>query len=318
LELMYQDFRSKQFEDPSEPLSITCHNEKLAKHAGSSFIQNATAVWEEIFDQQDESEWPSVILSLGGNFGRFWFGGTKMRHNPQHELKWQSHVRWFVHNLPPTWRGTLFFGDDSFNARSAGLADTAEYKSYLEEIKYLLNDLNDSRVRWIDGQGLSKDMRMYSENGENHIGQSQHFHSYCNHDPNIHGTMTVCSNVTELVGQLLLGHALGPKKEFMERAANNNPKKKKKKPWAKNTHSTKTKWCHACPKCLVPSKITPYPAMTCGYGALEAKSLHDNCGSVPAEEKPICPTSCLDTRFRRKFRTESDTVYVRHCPLSEL
>ncbi|KAL3803053.1 LOW QUALITY PROTEIN: hypothetical protein ACHAW5_008812 [Stephanodiscus triporus] len=59
------DFRSSQFEDPTEPPFIECNNDKLVKEAGSSFITNATKVWEEIF-QQKESNWPSVVYIVTG------------------------------------------------------------------------------------------------------------------------------------------------------------------------------------------------------------------------------------------------------------
>ena len=57
---------------------------------------------------------------------------------------------------------------------------------------------------------------MYSEQGEEFVGKSQHFHKPCLRmkDENDQEAMVVCSNVTEMLGQLLLDHVLGPKAEF--------------------------------------------------------------------------------------------------------
>lgn len=295
-----KDFRSNNFEDMDEPANIICHNDKLAKQLGTSFIQNATQVWKEIFQQ--EKEWPAVILMLGGNYGRFLFNDGKMTHHHNPNPKWKVHLKWFVNNMPPTWHGTLIFGDNSLSARVAGLADTAEYSSYLAEIEGLLDELNDPRIRWLDGHGMSKEMRMYGEGGEKHIAESQHFHSYCNRNRGI----VVCSNVTDMIGQILLGHAIGPKGEL-------NKAKQMTRKWWKRYGITR--WCHRCPKCLVPSSIIPNPEMTCMQGQLNAKTKMDVCSSTPDRDRPDCPSSCMSTPWKGKFGAESNMVYVRQCPL---
>ena len=94
------------------------------------------------------------------------------------------------------------------------------------KIRDLVFSLNDARVLWIDGKGGSKDDRLYGELGPNHVMRSLHFHSNCDvpyHDDSGQvRTMKVCSNITERVGQLLLGHALGPKEEFLRNAQASN------------------------------------------------------------------------------------------------
>jgi hypothetical protein len=61
-------------------------------------------------------------------------------------------------------------------------------------------------------------MRMYSQDGKEYVAWLQHFHSVCT-NTSINGeAMTVCSNVTKMMGQLLLGHALGPKADVVEQA----------------------------------------------------------------------------------------------------
>jgi len=322
LELMYQDFRSKNFEDPLDPPYITCHNDKLAREPGTTLIANATAVWEEIFHQEDESEWPSVIYLLAGNFGRFWFGREKSGHYPSTKPKWENQVKWFVDNLPPTWRGTLFLNDNSFSARKGGLASMKDYESYLQEIHDLSRKLNDPRVRWIDGYGIAKEMRMHSEGKENRVATSQHFHRACNNGDVKNGLMIVCSNVTEMVAQLLLGHALGPKQDFLmeQEKSKKSPSKKKKKGKEKKKEvkeqQPRARWCHACPKCLVPCRIIPYPKMKCVDGPLLADdegAYGVGCARAPKVDRPMCPKTCLESPVAWTFGTQSDTVSVRHC-----
>jgi len=295
LEMMYQEFRVDAFEDPMEPRYIECHNENLVKQPGSSFIENATAVWEEVFNK-DKSTWPSVVfLTTGLGSPQFLF---------------EHHVVSFVHNLPPTWRGTLFLGDFQFSARAAGLVTTHEYLEYLQEIRSLTRQLSDPRIRWIDGIGISKEMRMYGHNGQNHVARSQHFHHPC-----AGKDMAMCSNTTELVGQLLLSHALGPKEELMKQVKANKPMFKSSTPPAT--------WCHACPKCMLPFHITPYPEMTCVTGAIEANTSNDADCARPGEDVRggpsaaglMCPKDCLLSSVTSSFGTELDTVYVRQCPI---
>jgi len=173
--------------------------------------------------------------------------------------------------------------------------------------------LNDPRVRWLDSIGISKEQRMYAQNGEAHVSSSQHFHGFCREkdlsDPS--RTMNVCSNITEMVGQLLLGHALGPKDEFLEQI--------KQAPKPGKQRAT---WCHHCPKCMLPFHIQPYPEMECVEGPLTAKEESVDCsgtresGGNTIFKNPLeCPDTCLATEAVSSFATESDTVYVRQCPI---
>jgi len=121
--------------------------------------------------------------------------------------------------------------------------------------------LKDPRVCWIDGHGILKEMRMYNQDGEEYLSRLQHFHRYCaSTKRGINGEfMTVCSNVTEMMGQLLLGHALSPKADFTEQV--------KQTP----IDSGALMWCHACPKCMLPFAIVPYPNLTCVTGPISTK-----------------------------------------------
>ena len=296
--VVYQDFRSSNFEDPTEPPFIECHNDKLVKYAGSSFITNATKLWEEIF-QQDEYEWPSVIYFVTGYMSI--------------NFKFDYHVKFFVDMLPPTWQGTMFIGDPALSGRYGGYVSMPQYEEYLAGINGMRKLLKDPRVRWIDGHGISKEMRMYNQDGEEYMSRSQHFHRYCaSTKRGINGEfMTVCSNVTEMMGQLLLGHAVGPKADFTEQV--------KRTP----SDSGAFMWCHACPKCMLPLAIVPYPNLTCVTGPISRKENYDFC---PAREEVrtasdqnsdplLCPLSCLDQEVTSEFGSESDTVFVRQCPI---
>jgi hypothetical protein len=303
MRVVYQDFRSSMFEDPTEPPFIECHNDKLVKHAGSSFITNATKLWEEIF-QQDESDWPSVIYFHTG------FALAHNRNDPN-RFMFDYHVKLFVDMLPPTWQGTMFIGDFTLSGRDGGYVNMLHYGEYLKDINDMVNLLGDDlRVRWIDGHGISKEMRMHNQQGENGVAGSQHFHNYCT-NTGINGeAMTVCSNVTEMMGQLLLGHALGTKADFMEQV--------------KRTPSDigALTWCHACPKCLLPFAIVPYPNMTCVRGPMLRYKKIVSCPmkyqvrqSNQNREPLSCPLSCLEQEVTSEFRSESDTVFVRQCPI---
>jgi len=297
MRVVYQDFRSSMFEDPTEPPFIECHNDKLVKHAGSSFITNATKLWEEIF-QQDESDWPWVIYFFTAHlFNTFRFN---------------YHVKLFVDMLPPTWQGTMFIGDPALSGRNGGYMSMPQYEEYLKFINDMVNLLgNDPRVRWIDGHGISKEMRMYSQEGEEYLSRSQHFHNYCT-NTGINGeAMTVCSNVTEMMGQLLLGHALGPKLDLKKQV--------KRIP----SDSGSLTWCHACPQCMLPFAIVPYPNSTCVRGPMLPKAESDSCPtkyqvrqSNRNREPRSCPLSCLEQEVTSEFRGESDIVFVRQCQIA--
>lgn len=176
-----------------------------------------------------------------------------------------------------------------------------QYEEYLNDINGMVDLLGDPRVRWIDGHGISKEMRMYSQDGEEYLARSQHFHSYCRNTGINMEAITVCSNVTDMIGQLLLGHAIGRKAEFMERV--------EQIPMKRN----KVTLCHACPKCLLPFAIVPYPEMTCVRGPLLPKATSNSC----QKQDPLkCPSPCLEQEVMSKIGSESDIISVRQCPLN--
>ena len=288
LEVVYQDFRPTELENPDDPPYLECHNNKMVKDPESLYRTGAKQVWEEIW-QQDEANWPHVI-----------YADTRLANFEQHALP-------FVKMIPPTWEGTLFFDDVTFNGlgMKGGLIGLTGYEKYLNEIKTLVTSLGDQRVRWIDGVGVSKEMRMYGEYGEDRVALSQHFHRGCTendmNDPS--NTMVVCSNVTEIMGQLLLGHALGPKDEFKQQVEEANS-------YENDISPNYLRWCHHCPKSFTPFRIVPHPTLECVEGPLEAKGVVEIAFK---EEK--CPDFCLAQAASRSFPSQSDTVFVRQCPV---
>ncbi|KAL3775663.1 hypothetical protein ACHAW5_008133 [Stephanodiscus triporus] len=185
----------------------------------------------------------------------------------------------------------MFIGDYTLSGREGGYLSMPQYEAYINNINDMVDLLGDPRVRWIDGHGISKEMRMYAQDGEEYLARSQHFHSYCRNTGINMEAITVCSNVTDMIGQLLLGHAIGRKADFMERVT----------------------LCHACPKCLLPFAIVPYPEMTCVRGPLLPKASTNSCQKQDTQK---CPPPCLEQEVMSKIGSESDIISVRQCPLN--
>ncbi|KAL3800146.1 hypothetical protein HJC23_001067 [Cyclotella cryptica] len=289
LKVMYQDWRSDNFDTRSDIHTVVCHNDKVAREGGPLFFDSGIKVWEEIFE--DRSQWPSVILMSSGN--DIWgFKGEMYDINE------------FVKKLPPEWKGTLLITDGAFSARLAGRGYASDYEAYRQRLKELTAITNDPRVRWMDGLGLSKEMRMYGESGPDHTAISQHFHRHCDvlyHDA--YGdtqSMRICSNVTENIAQLLIGHAVGPKDAILARARD---------PDARQAPQLAS-YCHACPEDLLPFHITPYPQMTCSVGRL-----HPNTKKEVQGSHQLCPKECLGLEVQRTKGSQTDLIYERFCPL---
>lgn len=313
LEIMYQDYRVNMFEDPTKPRFVECHNERIIKDPGTSFIHNATLLWEEIFNR-DKSEWPDVIYMVTGL-------GFDFRGELNHQ-DFAHHLQYFVDHLPPKWKGAILLSDYTFSAStSISMVVPEQYQRYLHNVANLLDRLNDPRIRWFDGLGIAKEMRMYGQNGPDRVGDSQHFHHSCAEKSVVEPDFmtVVCSNITEMVAQVLLGHALGPKVEFVEQMTQKQINKGAK---------AKMRWCHACPHCMLPFSLIPFPEMECKDGPLDAinpnlltpQGRYKECFEKGdqgngAANKMTCPADCLETDFVASFKTESDTVFVRHCPL---
>lgn len=296
LKIMYQDFRSSSFEDPTLPGHIECHNDRLVKDS-SSFVHNATLLWKELFE--DESRWPSVVYMSTAY--------SSNKRQQQHFL-FDHHVRSFVQSLPKTWQGTLILGDGELTGRS--ISHYEMYQEYLRDINRYVLELNDSRVRWLDGMGISSDMKLWNQDAGKKVMRSQHFHRFC--DSRVDSgadelRMKVCSNTTELIAQLLLGHALGEKQELMNQIGDAQP--------------ASMKLCHKCPACLLPFQLTPYPNMTCEasgkferhFGTIDCSFVRKRLEMTWFENFDLCPAYCTDAPVARSFQTESDVVDVRRC-----
>lgn len=74
------------------------------------------------------------------------------------------HAQNLVKKIPKAWTGTLYLVDFQLSARQAGLVDQESYETYLKGLKSKIHRLgDDDRIRWLDGIGISKEMRIYSE-----------------------------------------------------------------------------------------------------------------------------------------------------------
>jgi hypothetical protein len=289
LKVLYQDWRSNYFQNAGASSDYLCHNEKVVREGGMTYTENGHKVWDEIF--RDPSSWPSVILMSTGNHEGF-YGGYDLQH--------------FINRLPSTWKGKLLLTDGAFSAMRAGDGDEGAYVKYRNFIRELVFGLKDSRVHWLDGKGLSKEHRMYAENGPDHVTGSQHFHKLCKSsymDTNgQEQPMNICSNVTEVIGQLLIGYALGPKEEYLKRIANTA---------SLYNGNKELMYCHACPEDLLPFHITPEPPMMCDAGTLHAQSRSEIHAGAPQ----LCPKPCFDIPPSNEVQTQSGIVYERNCPM---
>jgi hypothetical protein len=211
-----------------------------------------------------------------------------------------------VKSLPRDWDGTLFLADGAFSATLAGRGDATEYEVYrskLKELTFRITD--DKRVRWIDGMGLSKDNIMYGEFGPDRTTISQHFHRNCDDIyEDVTGelkSMAICSNVTENIAQLLIGHAVGPKADLMaiQDKDLSHPK----------FYSPEVVTCHSCPETLLPFHITTYPDMKCNKGPLQPRSIDEISGHLQT-----CPVRCMDLEVQQQLGDPPNEILERSCP----
>ncbi len=119
--------------------------------------------------------------------------------------------------------------------------------------------------------------------------------------------MRVCSNITEIVAQLLIGHALGPKDAFHKAVA--------QYPTKDQNNMTLTV-CHDCPKELLPFHITPHPVLTCTSGALHPRTKDEMNYVVVSKESPPQKCPCLNQTVDYSFSSQSDVIHVRDCRIS--
>jgi len=297
MKVSYQDFRANSFEQPDDLGAIQCHNDKVVRgglQSNGSMLGNATAFWNELFE--DETMWPDVIYLLSGH--------------KTNDFNFEAHTLSFAQNIPPSWRGTLIIGDYEFNAKRAGLDRNRQ--GYQDALIKMLDVISDPRVRWLDGEGISTEQRMYAERGEEQVSLSQHFHHLCEEN-NLYipsgermssDVMRVCSNITEIVAQLLVGHALGPKDAF-HKAVSQYP--------AKDKPDMTLTVCHDCPKELLPFHITPHPVLTCTTGKFHPRTKEEMDNVVVSKDSPPQKCPCLSQSVDYSFSSQSDVIHVREC-----
>ncbi len=150
------------------------------------------------------------------------------------------------------------------------------------------------------------------ERGEKQIASSQHFHHNCEMKEvflpsgEITGSdvMRVCSNITEIFAQLLIGHALGPK-DIYKKSVEQNPTKRK--------HDMVPNICHNCPKGLLPFHITPHPQLACAKGTLHPRTQDEIDPAVVSKETPLQECPCLNQSVDYSFNSQSNVIEVRDC-----
>lgn len=216
-------------------------------------------------------------------------------------------IQQFIARLPPAWEGTLFLTDGTFSALHAGRGSRHDYAEYRQKLRDLTSNMFDRRIQWLDGLGISRDQRIYSEDGPNHVSRSQHFHSQCNVPYTVgldyrEKRMRICSNITEMMAQLLINYALGPKDRFIEKVEHLG---------IKPNEDSEMLYCHACPKDLLPFHITPNPNMTCEIGLLHERTRTEVSNGGPQ----TCPDECLVLEITKYVPTQSGYAHERLCPM---
>lgn len=116
--------------------------------------------------------------------------------------------------------------------------------------------------------------------------------------------MRVCSNITEIVAQLLIGHALGSKDVFHESI---------KQILTKRKHEMTPKVCHNCPKGLLPFHITPHPQLACGRGPLHPRTKDEMDPAVVLKEAPLQKCPCMSQSVDYSFHSQSNVTEKRDC-----
>jgi len=82
------------------------------------------------------------------------------------DFDFESHTLSFVWSIPPFRTGRLIISDYKFRAENSGLEQEPYIEVYRIDLLHLLDIIDDPWVRWRDGEGISKEHRMYGERGE--------------------------------------------------------------------------------------------------------------------------------------------------------
>jgi len=208
--------------------------------------------------------------------------------------------------LPDEWSGTVYLSNGFIQADSPMITAT-QHDNYLSSLRWFDIFLNDTRARLLDLYPLTSGMRLYAERPSK-IRSSTHHHRWCSEDKNgdlIHGDMRVCSNVTEVLANLLIGRAVAPlgKEHWKETIAVSTAKK--------TTTTRELQVCTDCPLSLLPMHIKVDPDLQCTNGPFTAVHKQSSVGA--AWNTPPCPADCQLTDSVGQKTTGSGPVEVRVC-----
>lgn len=290
LKLVYQDVRTQRAILDEDPGIIYCDGDRMAYTVG--YMHNATQMMGHLFVAADP---PNVI---------FLWSGCQMSALVKPMSAGEKCIRKtkaLLDPLPLDWSGTVYLSTSALSGSQKELS-LSEFQQYIRNLKTLESAFGDDRVRAIDMYSMTRGMAMAGQ-VPGKVKSSAHQHAWCQERSDLFNeSIRVCSNVTEALGNLLLGRALAP-----------NGKEGRTGPHtglAKEPSARSIEVCADCPRSLLPFHVKPVPNLTCATGKFEA---------IPTEavgalwETPSCPEDCLKTAPVERKDTESGPVDVRKC-----
>jgi hypothetical protein len=293
LKVIYQDTRTHLCNVNEVPGTITCHDRAIA--VGSGFLKNATEMINVLF--ANHSEQPQVVVLWSGVANKDLIVNSStyyLQNEPQEQMKATSVI---LSAIPRDWNGTIYLTSGMMDAKDDEIHQS-QYENYVKNLQWFQTYLNDPRVRMLDVYRLATDMKLYDEE-PGKIHGSTHFHRWCNEkhwnrNDNTTDSLRVCSNVTEVLANLVLGRAIAPLGKAHRFRGNND---------IDNTAITSTRReleiCTDCPAKLMPFHIIPRPQLECSAGHFIPTKV-----AGPSFDNH-CPATCLNTTPVGEVMTQS-------------
>ncbi len=296
LEFIYQDTRTDNMDPFENSIIVTCHAEKVAYN--SRLLENTTIVIRKLMEQAVP---PKVVLLFSGCLGT---GEGKEKH--QAPLPCMIVSRKIIESFPTDWLGTIYLST-SFLRADPPRETRDRLDNYYHNIEFFSKYIDDKRVRILDLFSLSNAMLLHAEY-QGKIYASTHHHRWCDDSQS---DMEVCSNVTEALGNLILGRAIASRGKDVW--LNQNQKVRTKSNGKSSKKQREIVTCTDCPASLLPFHVQPDPNMTCVNGNLvewKMSSAGDDWSI------PLCPEKCMSTHPLKQSMTQSGLVDVRVCNVS--
>ena len=288
LQFIYQDLRTQLIDPNEQPGTVICHGE--IEGQGSGYYGNTTRMIKELF--RVPAERPTVVMLWSGCYFRR-CGNNCQNPPPACAVATKD----LLQSFPRDWKGTIYISNIYIAADTPQIHE-AEYNGYLSHLEWMQQYLGDgdTRVRVLDLYRLTADMRLAAER-PGMIQGSTHHHRWCNESG-----MVVCSNVTEVLANLMIARAVAPegKAKLMSEMQQATPV----------ATTRRLEVCTDCPKALTPYHVIPVPNLEC-VGSFVAS---DQAGA--AWGAPACPAECLKSEPVGEQSTQSGPVPVRKCVLA--